>query len=61
MKDTYFNVPAEKASRLATMYREDSLGHLNMLTEKTLGISADYPLKKKSLFLRWGRAFVYYI
>lgn len=54
MKDTYFNVPAEKASRLATMYREDSLGHLNLLKEKTLGISADYPLKKKAYFSGGG-------
>src|SRR6185437_8490785 len=28
MKDTYFNVPASKAGRLATVYREDSLHHV---------------------------------
>ncbi len=46
MKDTYFYVPAEKASRLVNLYREDSLGKLlkaegNMLNGPTV---SNYPL-----------------
>ena len=43
MKDTYFIVPKEKATRLANLYREDSTGKLvkatgNMLNGKTLSL-----------------------
>ena len=46
MKDTYFYVPSEKASRLVNLYREDSTGQLvkaegNMLNGPTV---SDYPL-----------------
>lgn len=52
MKDTYFNVPENKASRLASLYREDSTGHLvkaasNMLNGPTI---ANYPLIKHSYY-----------
>ncbi|HEY6504263.1 MAG TPA: serine hydrolase [Chitinophagaceae bacterium] len=52
MKDTYFQVPAEKASRLVNIYSEDSTGRLskafaNMLNSQAL---ADYPLKKSTYY-----------
>jgi CubicO group peptidase (beta-lactamase class C family) len=52
MKDSYFTVPEEKASRIVSIYREDSLGHLvkagtNMLNGPTI---ASYPLLKTSYF-----------
>jgi CubicO group peptidase (beta-lactamase class C family) len=49
MNDTYFNVPASKARRLATVYTEDSLHHV-MRQKDTLGIDPDYPLAKKRYF-----------
>ena len=52
MKDTYFNVPQEKAKRLVNLYREDSTGHLvkadgNMLNGPTV---ANYPLMSSSYY-----------
>ncbi len=44
MKDTYFNVPAAKAARLATVYTEDSLGHVVKWDKKVRGADPDYPL-----------------
>ena len=46
MKDTYFHIPSEKATRLVNLYREDSTGHLvkaegNMLNGPTV---SNYPL-----------------
>jgi CubicO group peptidase (beta-lactamase class C family) len=49
MKDTYFNVPADKASRLATVYTEDSLHHV-IKWDKQLGVNPDFPLVKKKYF-----------
>ena len=52
MKDTYFNVPKEKAGRLVTMYTEDSTGHLTLSKTGLLNgpVTPDYPLSKKSYF-----------
>jgi CubicO group peptidase (beta-lactamase class C family) len=50
MKDTYFNVPAAKASRLAAVYTEDSLHHVIRWTKKLTGIDPDYPLVTKHYF-----------
>ncbi len=50
MADTYFNLPATKASRLVNMYSEDSTGTLQKLTGEALGGHIDYPLRKKSYF-----------
>ncbi|MEO5890614.1 MAG: serine hydrolase domain-containing protein [Ferruginibacter sp.] len=52
MKDTYFFVPEEKASRLVNLYKEDSLGHLqksdgNMLNGPTV---VNYPLIKGNYY-----------
>ncbi|MEP7141485.1 MAG: serine hydrolase [Ferruginibacter sp.] len=52
MKDTYFFVPQDKASRLVNLYREDSLGHLqksdgNMLNGPTV---VNYPLIKSAYY-----------
>lgn len=47
MKDTYFQVPPEKANRLVNMYKEDSAGKLIKATNNMLnGITktTDYPL-----------------
>lgn len=49
MNDTYFNVPASKASRLAAVYTEDSLHHIVPMTEK-FGFDPNYPLKQKHYF-----------
>ena len=50
MKDTYFNVPASKASRLTTVYTEDSLAHVIKWTKEKMGIDPAYPVMKKHYF-----------
>jgi CubicO group peptidase (beta-lactamase class C family) len=50
MNDTYFNVPAGKASRLSTVYTEDSLHHVIKWDKGYFGIDPDYPLVKKQYF-----------
>jgi len=52
MKDTYFTVPKEKASRLVRMYREDSTGHLVRSTTGLLNgpVTPDYPLLPKTFY-----------
>ena len=52
MKDTYFQVPAEKAARLVNLYREDSTGKLLIAESKMLNgpVGADYPLKKSTYY-----------
>ena len=52
MKDSYFNVPTEKANRLVNLYTEDSLGHLQKAESKMLNgpITPDYPLTKSTYF-----------
>lgn len=47
MKDTYFNVPAEKAGRLTALYTEDST-HKVIRAQK--GVDPNYPLVKKRYF-----------
>jgi CubicO group peptidase (beta-lactamase class C family) len=52
MNDTYFNIPAEKASRLVTMYHENSQGHMEKETDKVLGHAAlpQYPLQPTTYY-----------
>ena len=50
MKDTYFNVPASKASRLATVYTEDSLHHIIKWNHEFRHIDPDYPAMNKHYF-----------
>src|SRR5450759_231380 len=50
MKDTYFNVPASKAGRLATVYTEDSLHHLIKWSHEFRHIDPDYPTMNKHYF-----------
>jgi CubicO group peptidase (beta-lactamase class C family) len=50
MKDTYFNVPASKASRLATVYTEDSLHHVIKWSHTFRNIDPDYPVMRKHYF-----------
>ncbi|MDN3655726.1 serine hydrolase domain-containing protein [Ferruginibacter paludis] len=50
MKDTYFNVPASKASRMATVYTEDSLNHVIPWNHTFRHIDPDYPLMNKHYF-----------
>ncbi|HEY5407429.1 MAG TPA: serine hydrolase domain-containing protein [Ginsengibacter sp.] len=50
MKDTYFNVPASKAGRLATVYTEDSLHHIIKWSHTFRHIDPDYPLMDKHYF-----------
>ena len=50
MKDTYFNVPASKANRLATVYTEDSLQHVIKWSHEFRNIDPDYPTMNKHYF-----------
>jgi len=50
MKDTYFNVPASKANRLATVYTEDSLQHIIPWSHEFRRIDPDYPIMNKHYF-----------
>ncbi len=50
MKDTYFNVPASKADRLATVYTEDSLQNIIKWSHEFRRIDPDYPTMKKRYF-----------
>ncbi|MCW3112934.1 MAG: estB 1 [Segetibacter sp.] len=50
MKDTYFNLPASKANRLASVYTEDSLHHIIKWSHTFRRIDPDYPLMKKKYF-----------
>jgi len=52
MKDTYFNVPEEKANRLVNFFMEDSTGLKKY--EKALGGDMNFPLRKKSYFSGGG-------
>lgn len=50
MKDTYFNVPATKAARLATVYTEDSNQKIIEWSPGFRNIDPAYPLIPKSYF-----------
>lgn len=50
MKDTYFNVPASKAARLASVYTEDGLHHIIKWSHEFRHIDPDYPLMNKHYF-----------
>lgn len=53
MKDTYFNVPQEKASRLVNFFIEDSTG-IRKEPEAFGKLDMTYPLKKKEYFSGGG-------
>ena len=50
MKDTYFNVPASKVSRLATVYTEDASQHIIPWSHTFRNIDPDYPVMNKHYF-----------
>jgi CubicO group peptidase (beta-lactamase class C family) len=50
MNDTYFNVPASKANRLATVYTEDSLHHIIKWSHHFRNIDPDYATMNKHYF-----------
>ena len=50
MNDTYFNVPASKASRLATVYTEDAAHRIIKWDHAFRNIDPDYPLMKMRYF-----------
>jgi CubicO group peptidase (beta-lactamase class C family) len=50
MKDTYFNLPAAKANRLASVYTEDSLNHVIKWSHTFRHIDPDYPMMNKKYF-----------
>jgi CubicO group peptidase (beta-lactamase class C family) len=50
MKDTYFNVPSSKASRLATVYTEDPSNNIIPWNHEFRNIDPDYPIMKKHYF-----------
>jgi CubicO group peptidase (beta-lactamase class C family) len=54
MDDTYFNVPASKASRLVNFYDEDSTGIHKQATVFGGFLHMDYPLEKKTYFSGGG-------
>jgi CubicO group peptidase (beta-lactamase class C family) len=50
MKDTYFNVPATKASRMAGVYTEDSQHKVIKWSHEFRNIDPDYPMMNKKYF-----------
>lgn len=50
MKDTYFNIPSAKQNRLATLYTEDALHHLQKSPLEQNGQYADYPNRGSTYF-----------
>ncbi|MCC7401467.1 MAG: beta-lactamase family protein [Chitinophagaceae bacterium] len=50
MKDTYFNLPKEKFSRLATVYTEDASGKIIKWSHTFRNIDPDYPMMDKHYF-----------
>ena len=50
MKDTYFNVPMEKASRLPSVYTEDANKQVIPWAPTFRSINPNYPLASKSYF-----------
>ena len=50
MRDTYFNVPSDKADRLAAVYTEDSPNHIIRWSKTFRNINPDYPLMQKHYF-----------
>lgn len=50
MKDTYFNIPSGKQHRLATLYTEDALHHLQKSPLEQNGQYADYPNRGSTYF-----------
>ncbi|MES2777912.1 MAG: serine hydrolase domain-containing protein [Bacteroidota bacterium] len=50
MKDSYFNLPADKFNRLATLYTEDADHHVIRQLQDRSGISPDYPKQKTGYF-----------
>ncbi len=50
MKDTYFNVPAAKASRMATVYTEDKDQHIIKWSHEFRNIDPDYPMMNTKYF-----------
>src|SRR5690606_30253532 len=52
MKDTYFNIPAEKAGRLVNLYTERPDGTLVKADSNMLNgpVTSDYPLQKTTYF-----------
>jgi CubicO group peptidase (beta-lactamase class C family) len=50
MNDTYFNVPASKAKRLATVYTEDASQHIIPWSHTFRNIDPDYPTMSKRYF-----------
>lgn len=50
MNDTYFNIPAEKHHRLATLYTEDASHHLQKSPIEQNGQFADYPNRGGTYF-----------
>jgi CubicO group peptidase (beta-lactamase class C family) len=50
MKDTYFNVPEDRAGRLTVVYTEDSVHHVIRWTKERTTIDPNYPLVHKRYF-----------
>ncbi|MGC4104603.1 serine hydrolase domain-containing protein [Ferruginibacter sp.] len=50
MKDTYFNVPQEKAGRMASVYTEDNQHHVIKWAHDFRNIDPDYPLMNTHYF-----------
>jgi len=50
MKDTWFNLPADKFNRLTTAYTEDSLHHIIPWPKGKMEIDPDYPKISKHYF-----------
>lgn len=54
MDDTYFNIPPDKASRLANLYIQTKTGELVKSEGVVNGVNTDYPLDTKTYFSGGG-------
>lgn len=54
MNDTWFNLPADKANRLTTVYTEDSLNNIIPWAKDRIGLDPDYPKLSKHYFSGGG-------
>lgn len=50
MNDTWFNLPADKAKRLTTVYTEDSLKQIIPWSKDNFGVDPNYPIINKHYF-----------
>ena len=50
MNDTYFYLPKEKQQRLATLFTEDSTGHIHKSADRIRGFNVNFPAVKGNYY-----------